>query len=280
MRLNLIHLPEHSIDIRLRYLTVVVVAKQSSANAGSVLAKEVCIVATLLAYKEPWLDLQQFARHPVIHHRRQANPTELVMDSRVKPARHKDQVRLKLPSNRKQQSFACMLIIVIPDGHNFVIASILFVNQRACLPCHVHIKTSAVTLAHVVTFAVFPERVKSKVITAVQRHQHDFVCFIKRVLGPITLVNVPIEDQHLLSLVNSVLSRYRNLIKEAEAISLGLVCVVARGSDNRITCCPFLRLRQTKVDTSEACIHCDPARIVRVHVFVVVFGVQVARALA
>ena len=51
----------------------------------------------------------------------------------------------------------------------------------------------------------------------VQRHQHHLIIVIENVLGSITLMDIPIEDQNLVSLQSCSLSCNGNVVKETKA---------------------------------------------------------------
>ena len=203
------------------------------------------------------------------------------MDRGVESTRDQHQIWLELASNREKQRFARVHVVVIAQLYDFVVVSIVFVDQRACLPRHVDVEASTFTLTDVLALAVFSEWIESKVIASMQGHQHDLVRVVKYALGPITLVNVPIKDQHFFALINSVLSSDRNAIQEAKSIGFRLVSVMTGWSDNRVASRSFLWLtRQAKVNTRETSIYSNPARVVSVHIFIVVFGIHIRGALS
>jgi len=69
----------------------------------------------------------------------------------------------------------------------------------------------------------------------VEGHQHDLVAFVKQILCSIALVNIPVKYEHLFALIHRVLSRNRNIIKEAKASRMVMMCMMAWRPDDCIT---------------------------------------------
>ena len=91
------------------------------------LAQEVSVVSALLADQQSRLDLHKFLSHPVVHQRRHLNPSQLIMDRRIEPTRHDDQVGLKLLSDWEQQGLASTFVLTIAKLALLVVLPVLLI---------------------------------------------------------------------------------------------------------------------------------------------------------
>lgn len=78
--------------------------------------------------------------------------------------------------------------------------------------------------------AIFSLREESAIVVAVKTHKEHLFAVVENVLSPISMVDVPVKDEHFLSLVDGVLSCNRDIVEETEAMELILVSVMARWS--------------------------------------------------
>ena len=84
------------------------------------------------------------------------------------------------------------------------------------MPRHVDIEASASTFTDVVWVSIISTGIERSFVRSVKRLQHDSITVIEDCLCAITLMNVPIKDQHFLSLLHSQLSHQYNIVEEAE----------------------------------------------------------------
>ena len=120
--------------------------------------------------------------------------------------------------------------LLIRSGFFFVILYLLksrFCNNTS-LPSYVDIEASAHPSPRVGSLAVRPSWEESHVVETMETHVENLVAIIENVLRPITMMNVPVEDQHFLSLINCMLGSDCHVIKEAEALDILRMSVVAR----------------------------------------------------
>jgi hypothetical protein len=85
------------------------------------------------------------------------------------------------------------------------------------LPSYIDIETETFSFADMVSCRILSIRVESKIITPMNRHEHDIRAVVKKVLSSITLMNIPVEDKNLLSLTYSVFSCNRDVIEETKS---------------------------------------------------------------
>ena len=128
-----------------------------------------------------------------------------------------------------------MSILIAPKFCHLVRLSDFFVRDFTGLPGHVDVKTGSFATTYELRFAVFAPWKESHIIIPMKAHVKHLIRVVKDVLGAISMVNVPIDNQNFLALISSILGRYRNIIKEAEAMLVFRVRMVSWRPHNAVT---------------------------------------------
>eukprot|EP00353_Schmidingerella_taraikaensis_P013471 CAMPEP_0185587976 /NCGR_PEP_ID=MMETSP0434-20130131/51407_1 /TAXON_ID=626734 ORGANISM="Favella taraikaensis, Strain Fe Narragansett Bay" /NCGR_SAMPLE_ID=MMETSP0434 /ASSEMBLY_ACC=CAM_ASM_000379 /LENGTH=133 /DNA_ID=CAMNT_0028210309 /DNA_START=265 /DNA_END=667 /DNA_ORIENTATION=+ len=101
---------------------------------------------------------------------------------------------------------------------HLVVVSNFFVGDFASLPGHIQIVAFAGACADVRWRAILTPGVERLIVEAVQAHIHHLTAVVEDVLGPIAVMDVPIDDQHALAGISCLPGSHCNVIDEAEAL--------------------------------------------------------------
>jgi len=82
--------------------------------------------------------------------------------------------------------------------------------------------------------AVRTPRVESLAIVAVQTHVEHLAAVVEDILCAVTVVDIPVKDQHSLALVGSVPCSHCYVIDVAESGDILAVCMVPWGTHDAI----------------------------------------------
>ena len=97
------------------------------------------------------------------------------------------------------------------------IQSNILVGDLACLPCNIDIKALACACSNIFCGAVSSPWEESLVIESVQAHVHYRVALVEDVLSAISVMNIPVKDEHFFALVCCILSSNSDIVYVAKA---------------------------------------------------------------